>query len=283
MPRAGILVRMPASLKGALVRETARRESNVNDVAAGLPRRLVRHRLRADRPRAQSASRLQPRHPAPRSAGAEGRDPGRGDPLGRQRERRHPRRARRGLGSPRSASPPAATTKGHHGQHERLEERRAREGEGARRDHRRGQLRQLAPPGSRVLQGRVQRGQRPRPHARRPRRLPHLGHRVRGRVRRRQGQGRRRPRRRHLGAPERHDQVRQGPEDRHQRLPRHDARRDRQVHVAGRREGARPDRRRRRHPARDRRRRRRELPPGRLRGGHEVVHGADPRRPAARW
>src|SRR6188472_3342306 len=34
--RTGILVRMPASLKGALVRETARRGSNVNDVAAGI-------------------------------------------------------------------------------------------------------------------------------------------------------------------------------------------------------------------------------------------------------
>jgi myo-inositol-1-phosphate synthase len=36
MDRAGILVRMPAHLKGALVRETARRGSNVNDVAAGI-------------------------------------------------------------------------------------------------------------------------------------------------------------------------------------------------------------------------------------------------------
>ena len=34
--RAGILVRMPRPLKGALVRETARRGSNVNDVAAGI-------------------------------------------------------------------------------------------------------------------------------------------------------------------------------------------------------------------------------------------------------
>jgi myo-inositol-1-phosphate synthase len=34
--RAGILVRMPAPLKEALVRETARRASNVNDVAAGI-------------------------------------------------------------------------------------------------------------------------------------------------------------------------------------------------------------------------------------------------------
>ena len=41
----------------------------------------------------------------------------------------------------------------------------------------------------------------PGSHARRPRRVPHLGHRVRGRVRRRQGQGRRRPRRRDLGPP----------------------------------------------------------------------------------
>ena len=36
------------------------------------------------------------------------------------------------------------------------------EGQGARRDHRRGQLRQLAPPGSRVLQGREAGGLRPR-------------------------------------------------------------------------------------------------------------------------
>ena len=34
--RTSILVRMPSTLKSALVRETARRESNVNDVAAGI-------------------------------------------------------------------------------------------------------------------------------------------------------------------------------------------------------------------------------------------------------
>src|SRR5205085_9190972 len=34
--RTGILVRMPSSLKAALVRETARRGSNLNDVAAGM-------------------------------------------------------------------------------------------------------------------------------------------------------------------------------------------------------------------------------------------------------
>ena len=62
-----------------------------------------------------------------------------------------------------------------------------------------------------------------------------------------------------------------------QGLARHDARRHRQVHGTGRREGARPDRRRRRDPQGDRHGRRRQLPPGRLRGGDEVVHGADPR------
>ena len=85
---------MPARLKEALVRETARRGSNVNDVAAGHPRRRVRRRVRPQRPAAQSASRLQPRPPAPRPAGAEGRDPRRGVATRLQRERRHPRRAR---------------------------------------------------------------------------------------------------------------------------------------------------------------------------------------------
>ena len=152
------------------------------------------------------------------------------------------------------------------------------EGQGARRHHRRRQLRQLAAPGRRVLQGRLARGRRPRPHARRSRRLPHLRHRVHGRVRRRQGQGRRRPRGRHLGAPERHDQVRRREEDRRHRLARHDARRHRQVPGRGRREGAGRHGRRRRHPQGDRHGRRRQLPPRRLRGGDEVVRGADPRR-----
>ena len=52
---------------------------------------------------------------------------------------------------------------------------------------------------------------------------------------------------------------------------------------AGRREGARRDRRRRRHPQGDRRGRRRQLPSRRLRGGDQVVHGADPRGRRARW
>ena len=111
-----------------------------------------------------------------------------------------------------------------------------------------------------------------------PRRLPRPRRRVRRRVRRDQGQGRQGPRRRDLGAPERHDQVRRRAEDGHQGLARHDARRHRQVPLAGRREGARRDRRRRRDPQGAQRRRRRQLPPRRLGDGDEVVRRADPRR-----
>ena len=80
-----------------------------------------------------------------------------------------------------------------------------------------------------------------------------------------------------LGASERHDQVCRGAEDRHRGLPRHDARRARQVHLRSRHEGARRDRRRRRDPARHQDRRRRQLPPGRLRRRHQVVRGAGAR------
>ena len=213
--RTGILVRMPAPLKEALVRETARRGSNVNDVAAGILAEQLRRPVRAERPPSQSASRLQPRPPPPRSAGAEGRDPRRGVASRHQRERRHPRRAHR-----RARRPTREQAKGHHGRDQRLQERqRPHEGQGAGRDHRRRQLRQLPPPGRRVLQGRRPGRVRARSHARRPRRLPHLRHRVHRRLRRRQGQGRRGPRRRDLGAPERHDQVRQGPQDAGSRSP----------------------------------------------------------------
>ena len=51
-----------------------------------------------------------------------------------------------------------------------------------------------------------------RSHARRPRRVPHLRHRVHSRLRRRRGQGRARPRRGDLPRPEQHHEVRQGPE-----------------------------------------------------------------------
>ena len=67
-------------------------------------------------------------------------------------------------------------------------------------------------------------------------------------------------------------------EDGRQGLARHDARRHRQVPLAGRREGAGRDRRRRRDPQGAERRRRRQLPPRRLRDGDEVVRRADPRR-----
>ena len=188
---------MPAPLKAALVRETARRESNVNDVAVGILADEFGIVVQAKRSPPQSASRRKPRPPAPRTAGAEGRDPRRGVAVAAANANDVILAALAdGLGVPsvsnRKGKEPMAS-------YERLEERRAREGQGARRDHRRGQLRQLAPAGSRVLQGREAGGRRPRPHARRPRRVPHLGHRVHRRVRRRQGQGRRRPRRRDLG------------------------------------------------------------------------------------
>src|SRR5579884_1327864 len=129
----------------------------------------------------------------------------------------------------------------------------------------------------RVLQGRAGRPVRAGPHAREPRRLPRPRRRVHGRLRRRQGEGRRGPRRRDLGAPERHDQVRRRAEDGRQGLARHDARRARQVPVAGRREGARTDGRRRRDPQGDEDGRRRLVSAGRLRGRCEVVRGAVPR------
>ena len=78
-------------------------------------------------------------------------------------------------------------------------------------------------------------------------------------------------------------QVLQGAEDRRQGRPRHDARRHRQVHGEDHQEGAGPDRRHRRHPQEDQDRRRRQLPAGRQRGGHQVVHRADSQRPAAPW
>ena len=75
---------------------------------------------------------------------------------------------------------------------------------------------------------------RPRPHARRPRRLPRPRHRVLGRVRHRLRQGRQGPLRGDLGGPEQHDQVRQGGRAAPGRPgpARHDARRARQVPVS---------------------------------------------------
>ncbi len=52
--------------------------------------------------------------------------------------------------------------------------------------------------------------ERPRPDARRPRRLPHPRRRIRRRLRHRQGEGRQGPLRGDLVRPEQHDQVRRG-------------------------------------------------------------------------
>src|SRR5207248_1005572 len=84
----------------------------------------------------------------------------------------------------------------------RAERPRPQRGQGPRRDHRHRQLRQLAPAGPGVLQGRGGRPLRPRPDARESRRLPHPRHRSGRSFRRRQGQGRRGHRRRDVGAPE---------------------------------------------------------------------------------
>ena len=191
---------MPGPLKKALVRETARRGASLNDVAVGL---LADAFDVAFTPsgRQEPCSRVEPRRPAPRPGRPQARAGEGRQPRGHERQRPHQPHT---CGRPRRAA--HDETKGHHVSAERQGARL--EGQGARRHHRRRQLRQLAAPGRRVLQGRLVRGRRPGPHARRSRRVPHLRHRVHGRVRRRQGQGRRRPRRRHLGAPERHDQVR---------------------------------------------------------------------------
>ena len=223
---------MPGPLKRALVREVARRESNLNDVAVAPPRGALRRSVLPQRTPPEGDPRCGRRGRAAHAAGAPPRAQGRS--AAPQAERQRPR-ARHALR--RARDPLRKQSKGHHGFHERLEQRPTngpREGQGPRRDRRRRQLRQLARPGRAVLQGRAGRPVRPRPDAREPRRLPHLRHRVHGRVRRDDGQGRQGPRRRDLGAPERHDQVRRRAEDRHHRQPRHDPRRPRQVHLRGR-------------------------------------------------
>ena len=197
----------------------------------GHPRRALRRPLPADAPAGRCPERHRRRAPAD-AAGAEGQaqPPRLRAPAVDQRPDR-----RDALGAARRPRPkghPMACTNGSsNGRRERRQ--------GSRRDHRRRQLRQLAAAGRRVLQGRAGRRVRPRPDARQPRRLPRPRHRVHRRVRRGQGQGRQGPLRGDLGAPERHDQVRRRPEDRRQGLARHDPRRDRQVPLRGRREGAR--------------------------------------------
>ncbi|CAA9483132.1 MAG: Inositol-1-phosphate synthase, partial [uncultured Solirubrobacteraceae bacterium] len=161
---------------------------------------------------------------------------------------------------------------------QRAESERPTDGQGARRHHRRRQLRELVRAGRPPLQGRVRHRGRPRPDARRPRRLPRQGHRVHGRLRHRRGQGRQGPRPGDLVGPEQHDQVRRRPrEARRQGPSRDDPRRPRQVPQGEDHEGARRDRRHRQDPQGHEDRRRRLLPPGRVRAGHEVVRRAGPR------
>ena len=161
-----------------------------------------------------------------------------------------------------------------------LNERRAAlpVGEGARRDHRRRQLRLGLRAGHPLLPRRRPAAARPRPDARRPRRLPRPRHRVHRRLRHRRREGRQGPRRGDLGRPEQHDQVRRGAQEaRRARAPRHDPRRPRQVPQAEDHEGARRDRRHRQAPPRHAHRRRRLLPAGRLRAGDQVVRRAGAR------
>ena len=117
--------------------------------------------------------------------------------------------------------------------------------QGARRDHRRRQLRLGVRAGRALLPRRRPRRARARADARRPRRLPRARHRVHGRLRHRLDEGRQGPRPGDLGRAEQHDQVRQGArkKPRRARAPRHDPRRPRQVPQGEDHEGARRDRR----------------------------------------
>ena len=245
--RSTVLVRLPAAVKERLAAEAGATGQSLNDVAVSILAARFAVPYHADRPPSGRAARHRRRPPAD-AAGAQGqaRAPRLRAPAVDQRpDRRDARGAARR--HDRKDIP--------HGTDQRQQQRpHARRRQGSRRDHRRRQLRELAAPGRRVLQGRAGRRVRPRPHARQPRRLPRARHRVHGGVRRRQGQGRRRSLRRDLGAPERHDQVRRCPEDGRHRLARDDARRARQVPLRDRREGAGRHRRRGRDPQGDARR-----------------------------
>ena len=108
------------------------------------PRERVQRPVFPNRASSQSASKHEPGSAPARAAGTEERDPFGGVATRLDRERRHPRRARRWARRSRTEQ---SQRKEAHGRNERLEERRPRQGQGARRDHRRGELREL------VLQG----------------------------------------------------------------------------------------------------------------------------------
>ena len=143
-----------------------------------------------------------------------------------------------------------------------------------RRHRRRRQLRQQPRPGPLLLRERQGRRLRPGPDARRPGRLPRPRHRVRGRLRHRQEQGRQGPLRGHLRQAEQHLRLPAGAHTRRDGRARHDPRRPGQVPQPDHREGARPDGRRRRHPQGAQGRRHGLLPARGQRGGHQVVRRA---------
>ena len=111
-------------------------------------------------------------------------------------------------------------------------------------DHRRRQLRLVARPGRRVLQERPGDRGCPGPDARQPRRLPHPRHRVRRRPSTSTPKRSARTCPRRSSAAEQHRASSATCRSRACKVePRHDARRPRQVPLAGDREGARHDRR----------------------------------------
>ena len=162
--KKGVLVRTPASLKEALVRETARRGASLNDVAVGILADAfdvdyVPTNRRSPLPGSSPVVLLRMPEELKNAIQAEAFRRGSNtndvilaslsDELGVPFEsNRTTVRALRGR--PR---------KGHtHGRYQRLSERQdPLQGQGARRHHRRRQLRQLPAPGRRVLQGRRRR------------------------------------------------------------------------------------------------------------------------------
>ena len=107
---------------------------------------------------------------------------------------------------------PEETTVSSNGTQRRRHERPQAGQEDPRRDRRRRQLREQPRPGPLLLRERQGRRVRPGADARQPRRLPHPRHRVRGRVRRRQEQGRQGPVRGDLHEAEQHVRLPAGPE-----------------------------------------------------------------------
>ena len=153
----------------------------------------------------------------------------------------------REAGAPMIAQASAPATNGHAsaaqpGQAPPPTARGGRRAQGARRDHRRRELRQLPRPGRHLLPRRRPGRAHPRPDAHRPRRLPRGRRRVLRRLRRRRAQGGPRPRRGHLGRPEQHDQVRRRARHRRRRRARADQRRPRPLRPHPHRQSGAPPR-----------------------------------------